>query len=251
MRAVALAKLVLLVIVVVLGGCGATSVLVGAEEPDLVAIRPGTPRPKVEKALGRPLWHPGSDALLRYEVYQYPVARDARPAAGLFILAMDYFALGMSEWAFKDRRDLEPVNQVLIGYDGDDRVGFISSPWTVTTYGPCRRLRANLPTSLDISWSDPAPSGETEAILRVDWELSAVVDDRLVKGDISLAAGRHSLSVTEPGLKASADLDVKSGRTYLARYKYYGEAYGTVIWLEDEASEEVLACADRIRGLYP
>jgi len=265
-KVVAMVKsgLALVAVILLLAGCRATTVMLGTKEPNLATLQLGTPRQKVEKVLTKPLWHLGTADGLNYEIYQYPVEREAQPAIGAAGLFMDYITLGLFEYNLLDVREFEPVKQILVGYDEQDGVGFISTPWIVKDVGPCRRLRSNLPVELRDRLATPLRSlvgNAVNASLKLEEKgIRVAIDGHPVEGRlVELAEGRHSLSYeAELGgsvmygtaliryKNAFEDFEVFSGRSYVFKRKRYYPGAGNrvdIFWLEDEVSRETLKCS--------
>lgn len=239
-------------------GCHATSLMIGVSEPSLANIQLGDNRSKAEWILGKPLWRVGVADGLTYDIYQYPVARSAQPVLGAAGLVIDAFSLGMLGLT-SDPEEFEPVKQIGVAFDGEDRVRFVSMPWMVSYPGACKRMRSNLPLNSGIPTTvKPIPrantinSSSTLATLELVSPTHAKLDGRGVDGPvIEISAGRHTLSYYEFGNKSGFDftvvLDVEflPGRIYRLDSKTFS-SYTHVAWVEDVDSGEVLQCSQHV-----
>ncbi len=107
------------ILILLLSGCAATSMMVGSSEPDLTRIHLTDQRSQVERILGKRQWRLGSadEFLLTYDVYQYDVERPARPFVGVIELGLDVISLGTLEFNVADVRKFTIVKQVAVAYD--------------------------------------------------------------------------------------------------------------------------------------
>lgn len=254
-------------LILVLSGCAAKTELIGIKEPDLTKIRPKNHRIQVERILGKRLWHLGTADGLTYDIYQYDAEHPARPVAGIFILGVDYFFLGMPEGVFHDSlTQFQDVKQVAVAYDEQDYVRFISKPWEVPAPGPCRRMRCLLPADSNVPL-DARPSPMVQeggvvsetATLEIDKKIHVIIDGRKIEERVvELSPGHHavsfsselggsfmlgSMSLSYDGM--STDVELLPGRRYRVKTKRY-HGWGTradAFWIEDVDSGETLYCA--------
>jgi hypothetical protein len=254
-------------LILVLSGCAATSEFVGVREPDLNKIQMADQRSQVEQMLGKRLWRLGSTEGSTYDVYQYKAAQPARPGFGVFALIMDTLTLGMIEYNAAEAKKFWPVKQVAVAYDEQDRVRFLSQPWSVSAMGPCRRMRSIIPAISGVP-STVRPStvahqigaASAVAVLELDKQIHVAIDGHKIEGQVvELPPGRHAVSYSA-NLGGSVlygamiltydntfdDVELLPGRHYrLKRERFYPgwEARADAFWIEDVDSAETLQCA--------
>jgi hypothetical protein len=248
----------LALIYLLLCGCAAKSELLGYSEPDVTQIHAGDPRHRVERTLGGRLWRAGSADELTYDIYQFKAHRPARPLLGAFLVALDYGTAGIAELYIhndSERDDAAPVRQVAVAFDETDRVRFVSQPWYVTGYGPCRRMRSVLPADSGVPPSThPAPisgraiSAFDVAHLEIDWGMSANIDGRKPeRRTLDLPPGTHAVTSSEGPNTIASDIEFLPGRRYRLKYEHMltqllKELETDFLWIEDADSGEVLRC---------
>jgi len=195
------------------------------------------------------------------------VDRPAQPVLGTAGLFLDYITLGMLEANLVDVKQFEPVKQLTIAYDEQDRVRVVSQPWLVTTVGPCRRMRSILPADSGVplatrplSVTDQSGFQSQVASLEVDRQINVAIDGRQVDGRfVELSPGRHTLSYNaELGGSVMygasllsyknifADFELLSGRTYRLKRERFYPGIGNrvdIFWIEDTDSGETLKCS--------
>jgi hypothetical protein len=226
----------------------------------------GDKRTQVQKILGKRLWRLGFANGLTYDVYQYVADRPANPVLGVIGFGLDYLSLGLTEFAARDLKDFDPVKQVCIAYDDQDRVSFISKPLLVKVAGPCRHMRALWANNSDIPLTaKPFPDtyqvdSETKpAILKLDRGVDVTIDGQIIKeSEVELSPGIHKLSYNaELGgsimygaaflqyNNVFGDFELFPGRRYrLNRERFYpGQARVDIFWIEDVESGETLKCS--------
>lgn len=242
--------------------------MVGNSEPDLTRIQQNDPRSQVERIFDKRLWRPGSAEGLTYDVYQYEASRPPEPLWGIFVLGLSVYTLGMLELLQVGAGDeTASVKQVVVAYDEQGRVRFVSEPWAVPEgkFGPCRRMRSVLPADSGVpSSAHPSPAdGPTgvaleTAILELDGRIEATVDGRKVEGQtVELPPGRHRVDyqaslggsvMSGPmfsSYDASAEVDLLPGRVYrMDTKRFYGaSSRADLFWIEDVESGETVYCA--------
>ncbi len=247
-------------------GCTVVRCLLGADEPDLAAIKLGASREDAESHLGGRLWSPGSADGLTYEVYQYDVERPSLPLMAFAALCIDVITLGFAEYGLAHAREFAPFKQVAVGYDGKDKVRFVSQPWTVADnkIGPGRRTRAALASGAALA-ARPEPGGDKSvrashfAVLDLGSWGGVTIDGRKAGGRrVELLPGFHRIKAEQeimvpgrllpsfPDYKVVADVELIAGHAYRADLKLFrgwphGKAH--VFWIEDLGTGEVLYCA--------
>jgi hypothetical protein len=234
------------ILILLLSGCTATRVMVGVSEPDLSKIQLPSQRSQVERALGDRLWRAGLAEGLIYDIYEYKEARPASPALGAVWLGVDVLMFGLLTEARGIDELSWPVKQVAVAYDAQDRVVFVSHPWSVHAGPPCRRMRSVLAADSGVpSTARPAPmadrpaAGSEVAVLKLDWlETPVRIDGRQSERRvIELPPGPHNVS--------DAEVDFLPGRVYrLKREKWTvgTSEWETIRWIEDVDSGETLHC---------
>lgn len=245
------------ILFLLLSGCAATSMMVGVSEPDLSRIKLADQRSQVERILGERRWRLGlaDEFLLTYDVYQFDVDRPARPFVGAIVLGLDVISLGMLEFNVADVRKFTPVKQVVIVYDGQDRVRFVSQPWLVKEGGPCRNMRSLLPADAGVPstlrpypMAHPVGSASKVAILEFPpfmglFNHTVTIDGHKIEGNVvELSPGRHSVSY---GYSLLVDVELLPGRLYRMKSKRFYPGYRAredVVWIEDVDSGETLYC---------
>lgn len=247
-------------------GCRATSVIVGVSEPSVSKIQLGDQRTKAEEVLGKPLWHVGVADGLTYEIYQYTADRPAQPEIAPLVLLLYPLTLGTLELLAVDAKEFDPVKQIGVAYDAENRVRFVSEPWIVSDLGACRRMRSLIPVDSGIPFAaEPllrhdqvGGSTSTPVRLHLINPGYATLDGRGTDGPVvGVAPGRHTLRyavcdstkgwgplsrMKGPCREVVFDFELLPGRTYhLKRENYWPPA--TVAWLEDIDSGEVIQCS--------
>ena len=250
--------LMLLALFLVLSGCGATSMLLGSNEPDLTKIALGGQRSQVEKILGKRLWNLGLEGGLTYDIYQYTASQQAQPIKGALLFGLDYLLLGLPEIAgsMDNDVDFDPVKQVCVAYDEQDFIRFVSQPWPVGSIGACRSMRSRLPANYGLPLAARPSSAVTKhsvseqnlAVIEIEWDIYGTIDGREIESPklsvqakvIELQPGSHAF---RDNYGASLQFELFSGRLYRLK-----SARGTlrkgfkILWIEDVASSETLAC---------
>jgi len=254
------------VLILLLSGCAATSLMVGVSEPDLTKIQPADERSHVERMLGERLWRLGLADGLTYDIYQYKATQPARPVLGTVALGLDVLSLGIMEFNLRDAMKARPVSQVAVAYDEQDRVRFVSQPWDVAAVGPCRRMRSLVPADSGVpSTIHPCPmahrvsSASEVAILELDRQLHVMIDGREIEGHVvELPPGRHAVdysailggshlygAVLLPYDETFGYVEVLPGRLYRVKRERFYPGYrerADVFWIEDVDSGETLKC---------
>ena len=246
-------KCLLLVFPLLLSGCYATSLMIGATEPDLTKIPLGGHRSQAEEVLGERLWRLGLDGGLTYDIYQYKATREAQPISGAFVLAVDSFALGLTEMQYWEQRKFFLVKQVCVAYDDRDFIRFVSQSWPVPddTLGPCRRKRTLLPINSGIpldarpssAGTNQSDSASNLAIVEVDLNVSGTIDNLKIDKPrvFELPPGFHTFK-DDYGIGFSFELF--SGRLYrLKDYKVNRLLH--LLYVEDVNSGETIQCYER------
>ena len=251
-----------------LSGCFATSTMVGVREPDLTKVQRDAQRPQVEKVLGKRLWCAGSTNGLTYDIYQYAAKRKPRPMAGTFVLGFDYFSLGILELDALDIRKFAPMKQLVVTYDAQDQVRFVSEPWSVKAMAePSRRMRCLLPENSGVPVAArPLPMtnqcvfAKRVATLKWDSRLHVAIDGRKLDGRVAeLPPGLHTISYSTelggsvlygamilPYNKVFANVELLPGRLYCLKLKRYYPGVDSrvdIFWIEDVNSDETLKCS--------
>lgn len=193
---------VVMLLMLLLTGCTATSVLIGVREPKLSKLVTNAPRARVERTLGKRLWHAGSAEGVTYDIYQFKAAKGPRPVSGTIALGLDFFTLGLFEANISDLKRYAPVKQIAITYDARDCVQAVSLPWTVTSPGPCRNRRSLVPADSGVPTNVRPPplarlsdSDAQVAILQRERAIHLTVDGRkLIERELRLKPGTHEVS---------------------------------------------------------
>jgi hypothetical protein len=253
-----------------LSGCASTALMMGAREPELASFKPGDTRLKVERKLGRPVWHLGSAEDLIYDVYQFEAERPPEPRWGGVALGFAFFTLGQSELWMRDARSFAPVKQVAVAYDGEGRVAVVSEAWEVQggVPPPCKRMRrymtadeahASLAELARVvpAVDDASAAGIVE--MRPTWvgfeiPVEATVNGQPQQGKvIELPPGLHTFEFRAEvsgryvrTYSMSAVLGVLPGRVYRLKQKRYyafGGGADDLFWIEDVRSGETVYCS--------
>jgi hypothetical protein len=254
-----------LVLMLLLSGCSATSLMVGVREPDFGRIQIGGTRHQVEQVLGRRLWRAGSADSLIYDVYQYKTRRPAKPLWGVMALGFDVYSLGLTEFLFKDAGQFAPVKQVSVAYNEQNRVRFVSHTWLVPEdiVGPCRRMRALFPadsavppTARPTPTDRPPGTASDVAILERNRAFHTRIDGhKLERRLVELPPGRHAVDFhasvygsilvgpMHRSYDVSTEVELLPGRRYRlksGRFYVWGGDRIDVFWIEDVGSGETL-----------
>jgi hypothetical protein len=170
-------------------------------------------------------------------------------------LGLDVLSLGIMEYNMIDVMKADPVKQVAIAYDEQDRVRFVSQPWPVIRTGPCRRMRSLVPANFGIPstvrpspMAHPVSSASDIAILELDSQIHAI-DGRKLEGRViwksvvvELPPGHHTVNYSSAVL---ADVELLPGRLYRVKRERSYPGYQTrvdFVWIEDVDSGEILHC---------
>lgn len=255
-----------MILILLLSGCAATSLMVGVSEPDLTKIQPSDERAHVERMLGERLWRLGLADGLTYDIYQYKASQPTRPGWGAVALGLDVLSLGIMEFNVRDAMKARPVKQVAVAYDEQDRVRFMSQPWGVAVVGPCRRMRSLVPADSGVpSTVRPSPiahpvgSASEVAILELDRQVHVMVDGREIEGHVvELPPGGHDVdysavlggshlygAVLLPYNETFGYVELLPGRRYRVERERFYPGYrqrADVFWIEDVGSGETLKC---------
>jgi hypothetical protein len=231
----------------------ATHLIVGAREPELAQLQPAQQRSQVEAVLGHRLWNAGVADGLTYDIYQFKAHQPMRPISGTFLLGLDFFTAGITEFNLADVKNFAPVKQLAVTYDTQDRVRHISAPWFVETAEPSRRLRSLVPPNAGIPTNAyPSPlttgTGTNPMTAIVNFPiftglfntLPAQLDGRKIQGHTAtVTAGWHTIDYNT----LSARVKLYPGRVYrLVEERYYPamDTAVTIDWIEDVNSNETL-----------
>ena len=240
------------VVISLLSGCTATSMMVGVSEPDLTKIQPSDQRSQAEKTLGERLWRAGLANGVTYDIYEYEAAQPARPFWGMGMGVAEALTFGSAEMELHNRRKMFcPFKQVAIAYDAQDRVLFVSRPWSVVAPPPCRRMRSLLPADSGVPSTarpslaaDRPDSASKVAILKLGRAgTNVTIDSFEPEGRlVELTPGLHKVNY--------ADVEILPGREYILQHEeFFIEAgdrtYERVFWIEDIDSGETLYCSLR------
>ncbi|HXZ97377.1 MAG TPA: hypothetical protein VEG37_10100 [Burkholderiales bacterium] len=226
-------------------GCAAISTMVGHSEPDPTKIQAGDTRDQAESVLGKRLWRPGSADGLTCDIYEYEVEQPADPASGALMLVLDVLSGGAPEFLALAGKNLTR-EQVVVAYDEQDRVRFVSKPWTVDgTVSQCSRRRSLLPadsgvcsTARPSPMDQPAGAASGVTVLELDRGVRAWVDGRKTEGRVvKLSPGHHTLNYP---YGVSAEVELFPGRLYCLKTEEHSSA--DLFWIEDVQSGETLRC---------
>jgi len=246
--------------VVLLCGCAATSIMRGATEPDFSKVQPADKRSHVESALGERLWRVGSADGVTYDIYQYEADRPAQPLRGAGFFVAEAITFGTEELELGLFRESWPIKQVAVGYDAQDRVRFVSSPWSVNAAPPCRRMRSLLPSNSGIPstahpspMADPGAPASELAIVRIGWGYRGIgltVDGHKAdKRVFELSPGHHKVNAEPTSILhtgSDADVELFAGRFYSLKSDSYmtPSEFVDFYWIEDVDSGETIHCFD-------
>jgi hypothetical protein len=261
------ALIALMAMIILLPGCYGASLITGVSEPDLSILQPSGRRSLAEALLGTRLWEAGSAGGLTYDIYQYKAAQPIRPITGALFLGLDYVTAGLLEFDVRDTARNAPAKQVAIGYDDQNRVRFMSQPWSLSggTIGACRRMRSLIPADAGVP-PDAHPTATSgtpsaDATLELEKGIFTKIDGQQVSGGTtSMSPGPHSVNysnVPGGGVMVSGlriihfdatfeNVTFLAGRHYRLKSTrlYVGfESTEDLFWIEDSDSDEVLACS--------
>lgn len=236
-----------------LTGCMATHLIVGTREPELTQLQQARQRSQIEAVLGSRAWSAGEVGGLTYDIYQFKSQQPMRPISGTFLLGLDFFTAGLTEFDLADVKNFAPVKQLAVTYDVQDRVRHISAPWRVETAEPSRRLRSLVPPDAGIpanaypppltagTGNNPAPATLHFPVLAGLFVSHPIqVDGHNIKGHTAtMTAGWHTIDYNA----LSTRVELHPGRDYrLIEERYYPamDTAVTIVWIEDVNSRETL-----------
>jgi hypothetical protein len=220
------------ILIPLLTGCSTTSLFLGVKEPDLTMLPHAENRREVERILGKRLWNAGSADGLTYDVYQFDVAKPAKPLEGLEMLRWEAIFLIPEIDAFFSTK-CEPAKQVAVTYDEEDGVHFVSRPWLAEGCGPQRRMRSGLPADSGVPEGacllSKLRAGSVQKATTLQWPRlpagygfrNVIIDGRTTEGHmLELSPGHHTITATikinhgDHHTATFTDIELLSGRSY-------------------------------------